>query len=110
VGNVFSNLISNIGVLIAFYYGVTGVACAWAYRRVAFQRVGFFFSGVLFPLVGGIVLLLVGAKVIEEAGWSGAYPDIITLLLGIPLVVVAKFTTKGPFFKQKPIAYDEIGE
>ena len=34
---MFSNLISDIGVLIAFYYGVTGVTCAWAYRKVAFQ-------------------------------------------------------------------------
>lgn|GEM_PF-6530606 len=79
-----------VEVLIAFYYGVTGVTCAWAYRKVAFQRVGFFFTGVLFPLLGGIGLLLVGAKVIQVAGWSGAYPDIITLLVGIPLVIVTK--------------------
>ena len=38
VNTVFDNLISNIGVLIAFYYGVTGLTCAWAYRKVAFQR------------------------------------------------------------------------
>jgi len=38
INTVFANLISNIGVLIAFYYGVTGVTCAWAYRKVAFQR------------------------------------------------------------------------
>ncbi len=43
-------------------------------------------------------------------GWSGAYPDIITLLLGIPLVIVARLTTKGDFFKQKPVAYTEIGD
>ena len=90
VSHVFNNLISNIGVLIAFYYGVTGVTCAWAYRKVAFQRIGFFFTGILLPLLGGIVLLAVGAKVIAVAGWSGAYPDIITLLVGIPLVIVAK--------------------
>ena len=40
-------------MLIAFYYGVTGVACAWAYRKVAFQKVRFFFTGILFPFVGG---------------------------------------------------------
>jgi hypothetical protein len=48
--------------------------------------------------------------VIYEGGWSGSYADIITLLLGIPLVIIARFTTKGDFFKQKPIAYTEIGE
>ncbi|MGO9028265.1 MAG: APC family permease [Acidimicrobiales bacterium] len=110
INNVFSNLILNIGVLIAFYYGVTGVTCAWAYRKVAFQKTSFFFTGILLPFIGGVVLLLVGIKVIAVAGWSGAYPDIIALLLGLPLVVVARLTTTGDFFKQQPIAYTEIGE
>ena len=47
---------------------------------------------------------------IKTAGWSGAGADIITLALGVPLVIIARFTTKGDFFKQKPIAYTEIGE
>lgn len=110
INNVFSELISNIGVLIAFYYGVTGVTCAWAYRRVAFQSTRFFFTGILFPLLGGIALLGVGAWVIKTAGWSGAYADIITLILGVPLVILARLTTKGDFFKVKPVAYSEIGD
>ncbi len=110
ISNVFNNLILSIGVLIAFYYGVTGVTCAWAYRKVAFAQTSFFFSGILLPFVGGVVLLSVGAWVIKTNGWSGSYADIITLALGVPLVLLARFTTKGDFFKQKPIAYNEIGE
>ncbi len=110
INNVFTNLILNIGVLIAFYYGVTGLTCAWAYRKVAFQKASFFFTGVLLPFLGGLVLLSVGVKVVVNAGWSSGYADIITLLLGIPLVIIARFTTKGDFFKQRPIAYTEIGE
>ncbi len=110
ISNVFANLISSIGVLIAFYYGVTGVTCAWAYRKVAFQKSSFFVSGVLLPFLGGVTLLTVGIIVIVKAGWSGANADIITLVLGVPLVLVARFTTKGDFFKQKPVAYTEIGE
>jgi amino acid transporter len=110
VSTVFGHLISSIGVLIAFYYGVTGVTCAWAYRKVALQSTRFFFTGILLPLLGGIVLLGVGAWVIKTAGWSGAGADIITLGLGVPLVIIARYTTKGDFFKTKPVAYDEIGE
>ncbi len=110
VNNVFQNLILDIGVLIAFYYGITGLTCAWAYRKVAFKDTRFFFTGILFPLLGGIVLLFVGGDVIKTSGWSGANADIITLALGVPLVILARFTTKGDFFKQKPIAYTEIGE
>jgi amino acid transporter len=110
VNNVFTNLIDNIGVLIAFYYGVTGIACAWAYRKVAFQRIGFFFSGVLLPFVGGVFLLWVGYQVIKQSGWSASAPVIYTMAAGIPLVIIARFTTKGNFFKQPVVAYTDIGE
>ncbi len=110
INNVFSNLISSIGVLIAFYYGVTGVTCAWAYRKVAFQKTSFFFSGILLPFLGGVVLLVVGVIVIVKAGWSGANADIVTLRPRHPPRILARATTKGPFFKTKVIAYDEIGE
>jgi amino acid transporter len=110
VNTVFAHLISSIGVLIAFYYGVTGITCAWAYRKVAFQDTRFFFSGILLPFLGGVALLGVGAWVIKTAGWSGAGADIITLAVGVPLVILARLTTKGDFFKQKPVAYTEIGE
>ena len=109
IQTVFNNLILNIGVLIAFYYGITGLACAWAYRKVAFTDVRFFFTGVLFPLLGGAVLIFVLVKVIIGAGMSGL-PVIITMVLGIPLVILARFTSKGDFFKTKMIAYTEIGD
>ena len=110
INNVFANLIADIGVLIAFYYGVTGITCAWAYRKVAFKELRFFLTGILFPFLGGVVLLFVGYKVIQTSGWSGANADIITLALGVPLVLVARFSTKGPFFKTKIVSYDEIGD
>ena len=109
IQTVFNNLILNIGVLIAFYYGITGLACAWAYRKVAFKDVKFFFTGVLFPFVGGVVLLFVLVKVVIGAGKSGL-PVIITMALGIPLMILARVTTKGDFFKTKMVAYEEIGE
>ena len=107
VNTVFGHLINDIGVLIAFYYGVTGITCAWAYRRVAFQRVGFFFTGVLLPLLGGIFLLWVGYEVIAQAP-GAATPVLVTLGLGAPLVIIARLTTKGDFFRQKMVTYDSI--
>jgi amino acid transporter len=107
IQTVFNNLILNIGVLISFYYGITGLSCAWAYRKVAFKDTRFFFTGVLFPFLGGVVLLFVLVKVILGAGKSGL-PVIIAMALGIPLVILARFTTKGDFFKTKMVAYEEI--
>jgi amino acid transporter len=108
VNTVFGHLINNIGVLIAFYYGITGIACAWSFRKVAFQRVGFFFTGVLLPLLGGIFLLWVGYQVVKQSGLGPSAPVLITMGLGIPLVVLAMLTTKGDFFKQPLVAYTDI--
>ena len=108
VNHVFGNLINNIGVLIAFYYGVTGLACAWAYRRVAFVKGSFFLTGILFPLLGGAFLLWVGYQVVKQAGWGPSAPVLITFALGIPLVIVARYTTTGDFFKTRVIAYTSI--
>jgi len=110
VATVFGNLINNIGVLIAFYYGVTGLACAWSFRKVAFQRIGFFFTGVLLPFLGGVFLLWVGYEVIKQSGLNASAPVLITMGLGIPLVIIAKIFTKGDFFKQPLVAYTEIDE
>ena len=108
INQVFSKLILNIGVLVAFYYGVTGITCGWAFRKVAFKKVTFFFTGVLLPTISGIFLLYVGYQVIISNGWGSAAPDLIVLGLGIPLVLLARVTTKGTFFKTKPIAYETI--
>ena len=108
VNSVFQNLVADIGVLIGFYYGMTGIVCAWAYRKVAFQKLSFFFGGVLLPLVSGIVLLAVGYDVVSSSGLKAGIPILITFALGIPLVIVARFVTKGDFFKIKPVAFDSI--
>ena len=32
-GNLIPDAVTAIGILIAFYYGLTGFTCAWYYRR-----------------------------------------------------------------------------
>jgi amino acid transporter len=52
-------LIASLGLMIAFYYGLTGLACTWFYRRVLFTSVrNFVFKG-LFPLLGFVMLAVV---------------------------------------------------
>jgi amino acid transporter len=36
-GNVLADSISSLGLAIAFYYGLTGLACAWHFGRFAFR-------------------------------------------------------------------------
>ncbi len=107
--HVFQNLVNNIGVLVAFYYGITGVACAWAFRKTLGQGLRANLAMIVAPFLGGIVLLFTCFEVIKLNG-RAAIPDIIALGLGVPLVILAWASThkKRSFFTQPLVAYTSI--
>lgn len=57
--NLLSALIGSIGLMIAFYYGLTGFACVWFYRRTLFSSFRNFILRGLFPFLGGAMLLAI---------------------------------------------------
>ncbi len=60
---VIGDCVSALGMMIAFYYGLTGFACAWYYRHdLTRSPRNFVFQGLL-PFLGGLILF--GAL-----GWS----------------------------------------
>jgi amino acid transporter len=50
-----SDAVTAIGMMIAFYYGLTGFACTWYYRKELQGFRNFFMRGV-FPTLGGLML------------------------------------------------------
>jgi hypothetical protein len=62
-GFVIADAVTAIGLYIAFYYGLTGFACAWYYRRTLrdSQR-NLWMQGIL-PALGGLIMYAAG-------GWS----------------------------------------
>jgi amino acid transporter len=118
--NVLADSIAAVGLLIAFYYGLTGFACVWYYRRHLHGR-NLWTKGVL-PGLGGLMLL--GAFV--EASIGYANPDggettvlgvggvfvigIGALVLGAVLMVVYS-RVNPPFFRGEtlvPGGYDLV--
>ena len=69
--NILADSIAAVGLLIAFYYGLTGFACVWFYRRTLTTSVRHFVMRGLFPFLGGVSLL--GAFVI--AAYQYADPE-----------------------------------
>jgi amino acid transporter len=60
-GFVISDAVTAIGLYIAFYYGLTGFACAWYYRRTLRQsRRNLWMRGIL-PVLGGLIMYAAGA-------------------------------------------------
>ena len=54
--NLLTALIGSVGLMIAFYYGLTGFACAWFYRRHLTDSVRDLLMRGVVPLAGGVLL------------------------------------------------------
>jgi amino acid transporter len=82
--NVLQDSILAVGILIAFYYGLTGFACAWEFRHDLHTGRDVLMRLVL-PLLGGLLLL----GVFVEACIQYADPDYgYTVLFGVGGVFV----------------------
>ncbi|HVW81204.1 MAG TPA: APC family permease [Mycobacteriales bacterium] len=62
-GNVIADSVTSCGVFIALYYGTTGIACTWYYRRTLTRNARDFFMQGVVPTLGAAILFFVG-------GWS----------------------------------------
>jgi len=60
--------ITALGFAVCFYYGFTGLACAWYYRRDVFKSVRRFVLVGLAPLVGGGLMFAIFAKAFHDYG------------------------------------------
>src|SRR3954463_11152338 len=82
--NVLQDSILAVGIMIAFYYGMTGFACAWEFRHDLHSARDVVMR-LVFPLLGGLLLL----GVFIEACIQYADPDYgFTVIFGVGGVFV----------------------
>jgi amino acid transporter len=55
-GTIIADSVSALGVMIAFYYGLTGFACAWYYRNNLTDSARNLWMRGILPVVGGVML------------------------------------------------------
>lgn len=55
--NVLADSIGSVGLMIAFYYGLTGFACVWYYRKVLTRSAHDLWTRGIMPGIGGLLLL-----------------------------------------------------
>jgi amino acid transporter len=113
--DILFDSLAALGLMISFYIGLTGFACAIYYRREIFRSAKNFFFVGLGPLIGGLILFYLLIKnVIElsdpansESGnsWFGIGPPLVIaaffLVLGVLLMFV-QWRKVPEFFKRKP--------
>jgi amino acid transporter len=54
--DLLTPLVDSIGLMIAFYYGLTGFACVWFYRKTFYKSFRSIIMRFVFPLLGGLML------------------------------------------------------
>jgi amino acid transporter len=106
--NVLGDTISALGFAIVFYYGFTGLACPFYFRRELFKSFrNFLFMGLI-PLAGGVMMGYIGVKAYgyystKGNNYSKALLGIQTPILvgigGLILGVILMFVS-WPFFSE----------
>jgi amino acid transporter len=73
--SVIADVVSALGMMIAFYYGLTGFACAWFYRRTLGDNQRDLWMRGIIPALGGLMMFF-------ALGWSlrddWVYSDVTT--------------------------------
>ena len=122
--HVLADTISSLGLMIAFYYGLTGIACGWWFRRELTRSGRDFLAKGLVPVFGGLVLLaffVYGAKQFWSKSYGSTYwtlpfsphwqiggvflTGIGALVLGLVLMFIYRFINP-PFFKGETLNKD----
>ncbi|MEV8593345.1 APC family permease [Streptomyces sp. NPDC052012] len=86
--NALFDSLTALSLLIAFYYALTGVACAVFYRRHLTENVKQFLLIGVGPLIGaGLLTWLLVESVIDMADPENSYSGVSWFGLGPPLVI-----------------------
>jgi len=113
--NILYDSIAALGLMVAFYYGLTGFACAIFYRCVLFRSVRNFLLMGVAPLLGGLILTWAFIQSVinlsnPAEAYSGAvlgtgtplFTGIVAMLLGIVLMAWSWYA--HPEFFRNPLS------
>jgi hypothetical protein len=86
--NALFDSLTALSLLIAFYYGLTGIACAIYYRRELTKSAKNFILIGVGPVVGAILLFwLLVESIIDMSDPENSYTGVAWFGVGPPLVI-----------------------
>ncbi|MFG3288550.1 APC family permease [Streptomyces sp. NPDC048179] len=83
VGEILSDAISAIGLQIAVYYGLAGLAVVVAYRKMLFKSAGNFLLGGVWPLFGAVFMFWIFVESLSELSGAAIAIGIGGLAVGL---------------------------
>jgi len=112
--NVLGDAITGLGFQIAFYYGLTGIACAIYYRRELTKSARNFFMAGVVPLTGAAMLGYIFVRAFidnkpADSAYSGPFLGVgsadaigVGLLIVGVVVMILMIPGNRDFFRRKP--------
>ena len=112
-----------LGMMICFYYGITALSCVWYFRHQWLDGAKSFLFKMLFPLVGGVTLLVLfvitaidslapdyGSIAIGSVDGEGGvgivfFIGVGLLVFGAILMIIQRFASPA-FFQGKTLSVD----
>ena len=101
INALMSDLINAIGVQVAFYYTLAGIACAWHYRKSmspSWRTIAF---AVIVPSTSALFVGCVGIYQLPHLGWRVSFLSIGSIVIGVAPLVYYRRRYRGRFY------YDE---
>jgi amino acid transporter len=98
IGAVMKSLISAIGVMVSFYYGMAGLACAYYYRKVLRSSAKTLFMKGIWPVSSAIFLLVLAAMQLPSLGWSVSLFTIGAIAAGCLPMVYFRLRYRSAFY------------
>jgi amino acid transporter len=103
INALMSDLINAIGVQVAFYYSLAGIACAWHYRksmRTGWRTLAF---AVIVPLTSALFVAAVGIYQLPHLGWRVSFLSIGSIVIGVAPLVYYRRRYRGRFYHDEVV-------
>jgi amino acid transporter len=119
--NILYDSIAALGLMIAFYYGLTGFACVWFFRHSLRSVKSILLAGVL-PFLGGVSLAYILVKSVIElknpansasgTSWFGIGPPLVIavslMAFGVVLMLLQRHAAPAYFERKAETAPPEL--
>ncbi|HLO34351.1 MAG TPA: APC family permease [Anaerolineales bacterium] len=98
INKLMMTMISSVSVMVSFYYGMTGLACGWYYRRTLhLDRKHGVMRGA-WPIASAIFLLIVGVMQLPTLGITATLVTFGTIAAGILPMTFYRLKYKSTFY------------
>jgi amino acid transporter len=102
IAAVMTSLISAIGIMVSLYYGMTGLACAWYYRKMLTRDWQTMFMRGIWPAASAIFLLILAVMQIPTLGLNVSLYTFGALAIGFLPMIYFRNVYKSDFYAQSP--------